>query len=248
MNRRKFATGLSMVAAALLPKRVHGESASGNGLSGQGSSGQVLGFGAKKDEPGVLGRNFQGGNGVQGEATTGRGVRGVSFNGAGVLGESNHGDGVVGESVLGFGVVGKNKYGAAKAGVAALGGGPNTTALEISDGGIKVSGAGLLSKTAVFVHVKITSNSYYPFPSDHKLGGVTIIDNPYCNNDRYAILFVTKGFGALYAEPVCNVFYIEPGGLVPLDLIARARDHWAIAFSGGDVPEGTRFNVMVIKT
>ena len=117
------------------------------------------------------------------------GVRGESLGtgslGIGVWGSHEGGGwGVLGETVTGIGVRGA-VTGASGAGVAAIGNGPGTAALQIASGAIEVDGAGVLtSTTPVFIHEMTAGNSCAG-------GAATALDNVYANGDPNAILLVT---------------------------------------------------------
>jgi hypothetical protein len=174
----------------------------------------------------------KGSNGVRGESplSGGNGVVGIADNGANAYG-------VWGLSMSGFGVVGQGNRGGVfgtsntpgGAGVSAQGSGPAGTALQITNGAIKVTGAGLNTATAAFVvQAPSAVNSIF-------------IDNPLTNNDCNAILIVTPRAveGSSSAKPVFVVCRLRAGGA----------HKWAIstidfsAFGSTDM----YYNVLVIK-
>jgi hypothetical protein len=114
MDRRNFATRLSIFAAALLPAAVRGQQPRSNQprITVPGNKEQppaqttivdihkpAYGEGGNKTEAGVYGVNFHGGDGVDGQTDSGNGVHGSAYNGYGVHGESQAGRGVYGSSV-----------------------------------------------------------------------------------------------------------------------------------------------------
>ena len=77
--------------------------------------------------------------------------------------------------------------------------------LVIQGGLIKVSGATTNSATPVFIHTANKNNI---------VGNYTTIDNPYCNNDPGALLFITHNWSAdkatdLYVRAHAGVFYLN---------------------------------------
>ena len=73
-----------------------------------------------------------------------------------------------------------------------------STALEIKNGAIKVTGAGLNTNTWVFVTEKNPNNS---------CGARFAINNPYTNNDPNAILFVTVSDDRINMNAVPTIYY-----------------------------------------
>jgi hypothetical protein len=158
-----------------------------------------------------------------------------SGGGAGIQGESTHASGI---GVQGFAI---GIDGAAIAGTAiganGVGGrfvGP--TGIEVS-GAIKVSG----SNPAAFVHTAVTSG-----PNKNTCSGsdeVTVLDI----DDPDALIFVTiesTGGGFPLASPVGVTYYSStPPSCTGVD------DRWVIYTTAGgvDIPNGTRFNVLVIS-
>ena len=122
-------------------------------------------------------------------------------------------------------------------GVAAEGSGSGGTALRVANGAIRVTGAGANTATPAFAHVVTPSNtapnSYY-----------SVINNPYCNNDPNALLFVmpveTIGTNYFFSPPV-SIFY-DTGDF------QIATNRWVLD-AGVDGPfyTGQRYNVLVLK-
>jgi hypothetical protein len=196
--------------------------------------------GHSENGQGVVGSSNTG-YGVNGFSDSGTGVYGFGNSAVGVVGASQTSNGVYGYSVSGEGVVGQTESGdgvagwtgeATRAGVLATNVVVTGTALEISSGGIKATGAGIGTSTFAFIHVSSDAN----FSNNS-----TLIDNALTNGDPTAMLFVTHvhnpagvpgtyfniAFGVDY-----NTFY----------------DQWAIyREDNGSMPSGIAFNVMVIK-
>jgi hypothetical protein len=182
---------------------VYGSSDNGPGLSGFSSTGNGV-FGMS-GITGVTGMSSGSGPayGVYGQTANGSGV--TLLPTAGVWGDSSSGDGVAGLSNSGAGV-----YGAATSasgvGVWADGSGPTGTALKISNGAIKVPGAGISSTTPIFIHKATAATIPVTAPQQ------TIIDNPLTNGDPNAILIVTPNYNpggtvvAFNSKPI-GVFY-----------------------------------------
>ena len=109
------------------------------------------------------------------------------------------------------------------------GAGPTNVALRIANGGLAVTGAGVGTGTAAFVHVANTTNtSFY----------ITYIDNPLCNNDPNALLFVTHnwnppGVNGNYQTNPYSVYYEAP--------------KWTIYNDNGASISNMSFNVLIVK-
>ncbi len=147
------------------------------------------------------------------------GVRGDSAAESGVVGTTGSGEGVVGIASSGIGVYasagGRGVYARTNDG---------GTALEVSNGAIRVSGA----VTPAFVHITTAGN----------IGATTTrIDHPLTDNDPNAILFVTHDYGASgpYHNSPVGVWY-DAG-------------KWHIYNENTAFPmtAGRRFNILVIK-
>lgn len=206
---------------------------------------------------GALGRSsstssgsvFAGATGVQGEITSSTpggysaGVRGVNFGtgslGVGVAGFQNgSGYGVYGETPSGFAVYGLTTnssadsvgvrgetYSTVGAGVVARYHGSGVaSALEVDNGAIRVTGA---NRTA-FIH---TTTDYNKFDANG-----TDIDNPLCNGDPTALLFVTQRYSNVYNNSPVGVYY------------NANRSRWEIFNENNTaIPTNAQFNVLVIK-
>ena len=110
--------------------------------------------------------------------------------------------------------------------------GSASTALEINNGAIKVTGAGFNTNTWVFVAEKNPGNSCGPsFP----------INNSYTNNDPNAILFVTVSDSRTNTNAVPTVYYETNHGSCPF-----LNNKWVVKLPYNDSLT-VRVNVMVIK-
>jgi hypothetical protein len=169
------------------------------------------------------------------------GVRGVNdaagANGAGVIGyHAGTGNGVYGDTPYGVGVYGESLYGA---GVLARHGSIDTpgTALQIDNGALKVSGT---VRTAFTMSVPPTTANGYP---------AVPIDNPLCNFDPFALIFV-ENVGALAANPLGGPLIPYPTNThqVYLNYIGGM---WYIMNADGSSfstsPTNPIFNVLIIK-
>ena len=108
------------------------------------------------------------------------------------------------------------------------GGGATNIALRV-DGGLAVSGAGVGTSTAAFVHVANSTNTS---------GWVTTIHNPLCDEDPNALLFVTHnwnppGVAFNYQSNPYSVYY--------------AGNRWTIYNDNGASISNMSFNVLIIK-
>ena len=167
---------------------------------------------------GVYGSQAGGGWGVYGQVDgNGRGVYGAAYGDTGV--------GVYGTATSANG-----------AGVYARGGGSTGTALMLSNGGIRVSGAGLGTSAPVFIHQATASNITCGFSQ------CTLINHPLTNGDPDAILIVTQNFNpdtisgtVNNPHPVGAQYLSTPSKWViyNVDLVAMT--------------DGAVFNVMVVK-
>ena len=110
-----------------------------------------------------------------------------------------------------------------------------TNNVEIASGGIKVTGAGIGSSTAVFVHRATAAN--IEAGSTHR----TTINNPYCNGDSNAVLFVTANYNP---GSTGSIIQNHPYGVFYNALLAK----WQI-FNEDIVAltTNTAFNVMIVK-
>jgi hypothetical protein len=168
------------------------------------------------------------------------GVRGQNLGtanlGIGVWGShAGSGWGVLGESVTGFGVRGA-VTGASGAGVAAVGNGPTTSALQISGGAIEVEGAGVGTGTAAFIHQvnSAAGGNVCGF------GLSTAIDHPMLNGDPSVLLFVTVRWDTELAPAPVAVRYNTN--------IYCPANRWVIDDLDADgFLSGQRYNVLIIK-
>jgi hypothetical protein len=191
---------------------VYGTSSSGTGI--YGSTG--TGYGGRFASTSGTGAYVTGANGTYsvGTATNGVGLWGVADSGSGAYG-------VYGTSSSGAGVVGSTTTGTALRG---NGNGSSTTALEVNNGGIKVTGAGANTSTPAFRAVVTAGN---------RCAGTDLyIDNPYSNNDPNAILIVTT-----YQYEEMYIAYSPPG---------CPAGKWVIAQPQG-MSVGDSFSVLVVK-
>jgi hypothetical protein len=218
-----FGVGLSVTNGA----------ANGAGLYGQQGTGSGFPY-VFGNNAGVWGEASQG-SGVYGASATFRGVQGISLGtqGSGVYGTalSSTGTnyGVYGESASADGV-----------GVLAKGSGSSGTALRVSSGAIRVTGAGPGSATPAFVHVVTVSNM-------DTNGFYTVIDNPFCNNDPNAMLLVTPNWGVISdysASSTVSVLYDDGNSNLHL-----ATNRWVLYVTDANqlLWPGDRYNVLVIK-
>jgi hypothetical protein len=160
---------------------------------------------------GVVGYQAGSGWGVYGETPSGFGVYGLTTNNTAVSA------GVRGETFSTNGIGVEAKYSGTGVG----------TALEVDNGAIKVAGV----NKAAFVHTATPGNKLSANGTD--------IDNPMCNGDATAILFVTQKLnpsGIVYNNSPIGVYY------------NTIRNKWEI-FNENNVaiPNNAQFNVLVIK-
>jgi hypothetical protein len=195
-------------------------SAPGNGASAvRGNAGAKNGA----NTVGVWGQNDGGGTGVFGECATGTGSSGNSASGTGVWGSTSTGVALLGTSAAG--------------GTAArLNAGSSTgTALEVQQGALKVTGAGLNTATTAF-QVQVTTGGF----------GNILISNPLCDGDPSAILIVTRNYRFNGATDDCIGCWF-PFGVKYSTFLGT--NNWNIVRMDGDpIPVGTAFNILVIKT
>lgn len=157
---------------------------------------------------------------------------------------SNNGNALRGLSTTaGYGVFGVALSLTGGAGVVASHDYITGTALEIQQGAFRVFGAGVDTHTTVFIHQVRTGAGGNICPAYS--GSATVIDHPLTNGDPNAILIVTLnggilGHGAGPANPYIFVEYDRDN-----DCGFGAR--WVILNNLTALPDGTKFNVMVIK-
>lgn len=142
--------------------------------------------------------------------------------------------------------------------------GSGSTTLKLANGRIQYENAGVNTATPVFVHKGTSTNTMAD-------GSYTYIDNPYCNNNPFAILIATlnatygAGTGPGYTSippnfPGCldqtchansfTVFYNGPANPLYASAPVAARDKWCIkAYVGPYVatPLDWNFNIMIIQ-
>jgi hypothetical protein len=193
------------------------------------------------------------GSGIYAQQGTGSGASVPFGYTAASWAETSQGDAVYGATgyALGTGVYGyaSNPGGAtfgvygrsdspSGVGVFARGSGTTGTALKLSNGAIRVAGAGTNSSTPAFVHVVTPSNLAT------NLGLVySIINNPYCNNDPNALLFVTPNGGKLMDfsyGPSVLLFYDDGAD-------GFATNRWYLLGDSSQVFVGNKYNVLVVK-
>jgi hypothetical protein len=153
------------------------------------------------------------------------GVRGDSATGAGVLGTTASGTGVAGVAATGLGVTAYAESGTALRARTNTG----TTAIEIDNGAIKVSG----SVRPAFQHVAAGG------AGGNISGNVTRLDHPLLNGDPNALVFVEH----VYQEPTSGVYLPDGVG------VYYAAGQWSIYREDvtQNMPSGAKFNVLVVK-
>ena len=168
------------------------------------------------------------------------GVRGLNFGtgafGIGVLGrQAGTGWGVYGEAETGTGVYGVTRLAGTASGAAGVraayaGGGVTGVALEISNGAIRVAGP----VRPAFIH-EITAANVLTDPYSGNVA--TMIDNPMCNNEPGALLFVTLRLDSSGDEHTSDVITTYNG----------AYNRWFLWRRDGVLTVGARYNILVIK-
>lgn len=255
----------STTGIAWYPAGVWGDSYNSIGVLGTSTSGWgVYGRTNNSTNAAVYGLNSSNGAGVRGESSGGYGVEAYSNSGGtgliarggnavygesivsqgtGVWGVSSTGTnarGVYGTSPSGTGVVGR-VTGLIGTGVEAMGNGGSTTALKITNGGIKVTNP-YESSAPVFTFE--ADGAYLCGTND----GAAFINNPFANNNPDAKLFITP----VTLSPASASFsvYYNTGGIP--NYSDCPTNQWLII---GKVPGGSStspfvytyvFNVMVI--
>lgn len=160
---------------------------------------------------GVIGYQAGSGWGVYGETPSGFGVYGLTTN------NSAASVGVRGETFSTNGIAVEAKYSGTGVG----------TALEVDNGAIRVAGA----NKAAFVHTATPANKLSANGTD--------VDNPMCNGDANALLFVTQKL-----NPSSIVYNNSPIGVY----YNTVRSKWEIFNeNGAAIPNNAQFNVLVIK-
>ena len=201
----------------------------GTGVKGWASatSGTTYGVYGQSDSTGAGTGVYGTGHlyGVYGYSSINYGVSGsgnIGVSGSGNIGVSGEGSnyGVYGTSTSGSGVVADNSF-------------PSGTALTIQQGAIRVAGAGVGTSTAVFIQEAIYGTSGNMCNSNKD----TIIDNPLTNGDPNAILFVMINGVSSVWETI--VFYDSTN-------YCGYGQRWGI-INYGAIPNGQKFNVLVVK-
>jgi hypothetical protein len=162
------------------------------------------------DRAGLLGLSLTG-DGVVGRTESGIGVSGSSDRGTGVNGYSESRSGVGGYSSTGTGVTAYSASG---------------DALELTSGGIRVSGA----CRPVFQHTTTVANT---------TAHVTTLDHPLLNGDANALVFISRAFvaGTVVNDPHEKSVWYDTA-------IAR----WRVFHDdNAAMPLNLRFNVLVVK-
>jgi len=123
--------------------------------------------------------------------------------------------------------------------LAITGSGSSSTALEINNGALKVTGAGINTQTPAFV---------YPVTAGNSCGTFIVIDNPYTNNDPNAILFITLSTGddgvigsSPQRVPFVRYFVTGSGACTGFN------NRWYVNIPDRDASFPLRLNVLVIK-
>jgi hypothetical protein len=218
---------------------VYGTSDTSAGVSGNGLTG-VVGLSGHPFGIGVAGTSASG-TGVSGHSDIGTGVSGQSTSGIGLRGEVNTGFGAQGSAsgALGRGVqgnatgdsgIGVGGYASRVNGIGvyAEGAQPAGTALAVSNGGIRVLGAGRNTSTAAFIHRVSTT------------GPSSAIDHPLINGREDAMIFVTHRSAG---DP--PVGFSKTVGVFLFTDTPNAQ--WRItAQDGSAIPANTEFNVLIV--
>jgi hypothetical protein len=154
-------------------------------------------------------------------------VNAVALRGVASAGASAAAHGVVGETKSPFG-----------AGVWAIGDGTNT-ALRVSSGAIQVSGAGIGTSTAVFIHRATGAN--IEAGSTHR----TTITHPMCDGDSNAILLVTPNYNP---GQTGNVLDPHPIGVFYNSLLGKWQIfHQDYLLTSAPMATNAAFNVLIVK-
>jgi hypothetical protein len=136
---------------------------------------------------------------------------------------------VYGQSTTGPGVYG---YASNGVGVRAQGGGPTKTALEVTNGAIKITGAGVSTSTPVYQHEVHHSGANANICNDPTFGfGYSYLNHPLLNNNPDAIIFLQGLHDTLVAR------YTPPG---------CPAGRWVITKPGLSTPnDGDTVNVLI---
>jgi hypothetical protein len=164
------------------------------------------------------------GIGVYGsQAGSGWGVYGTTPSGIGVRGDSSTGTGVYASSSSGSGVYAYSSTG---------------PALTIGNGAIQVSGAGIGTSTAAFIHVATTNNSYNDVnPNPLAARYITTITNRLCDGNPNAILILTHNTSPAGANGGNET---HPYG------VWYNQGHWTIYHEDVTSIVGEAFNVLAV--
>lgn len=188
-----------------------------------------------------------------GDAEDSTAIIGLSHNGIGILGASNAANGIRGLSdgdsaVSGIsagwhGVAGRTHSNTA-AGVYASGESSAGIALQITQGGIKVEGAGVHTDTPVFIHQVNTAGGGNICAAQNF---TTVLDHPLANGRSDAILIVTPNYGNSDAGVV-----VPTGGYgVAYDVTnscGKGAGRWVIYnTSSTALPNNMLLNVLVVN-
>ncbi|MEO8135007.1 MAG: hypothetical protein ABI831_13620 [Betaproteobacteria bacterium] len=181
----------------------------------------------------VIGRNANVASGALTNATAIGAFARVDQNDSLVLGSVNGVNGATADTKVGIGTTAP----AAKLDI--KGSSATDVALQISNGAIKVAGAGLGTSTPVFIHRATAGNIACATPAS----SCTTIDHPLTNGDPNAILIVTPnwnpgGLGGTYNNHPIGVYYedfaaVKKWRIFNQDLVA--------------MPVNAAFNVLVVK-
>lgn len=195
----------------------------GNGIfasaGGAGNGGEFRAITAGADNAAVKARGLGAARGISAVSTSGEALRAES-SGTAILASTDTGTAIHAKSDQ------------------------DGTALAIEGGSIQVKGAGVNTKTAVFVHQCTSGNT----PPSATGNTITFIDHPMCNGNPNAVLLVTPRGRLVTVQGV--------------EIVSGTYDHFAIAYfatkskwglintslldESGDFDEGDRFNVMIV--
>ncbi len=209
---------------------------------------------------GVIGRSnsvahgtgpTDGSTGVQGEITASNagaysaGVRGINNGtfalGIGVVGYQNgSGWGVLGQTPSGIGVYGYSSAGTPV--LAGYGGSGVGTAIELSNGAIKVSGTNRTAFTQTLSSQLVFSASG-PFPVAES---AYVIDNPVCNDDPNAIVFA-QTLGHLSTSAIFPGYTSNDSAPVYAAYVAEIGRWCLFHYSDNSYYATAAFNILVIK-
>jgi hypothetical protein len=193
--------------------------------SGGASANELTGYGFYS-----AAGEFIGANGVVGVGTTNfvssDGVVGIAKG----LGRAVYGYYADTAGGTGYGVYGYSSS-TNGTGVYAQGANSSSAALTIGNGGIRVAGAGIGASTAAFIQLTAAAN----------IGGdSSYINNPLCNGDPNALLFVTHNYNPPNGKT--DTFFNKAFG------VWYTGSEWAIYTEDQSaMPTNIAFNVLIIK-